>query len=86
MAVAPAEYAGPAALRLGRNLHGLGTPAASVPRRSRLQSGGNGQLDGLDPQAYLRDLLERIADHPINRIDEPLPWNFVQAGQERRAA
>jgi hypothetical protein len=44
------------------------------------------KLNGLDPQACLRDVLERIADHPINRIDEMLPWNFVQAERERRAA
>jgi transposase len=44
------------------------------------------KLSGLDPQGYLRDVLARIADHPINRIDELLPWNFVPAVQERRAA
>ncbi len=27
------------------------------------------KLNGLDPEAYLRDVLERIADYPINRID-----------------
>ena len=32
-------------------------------------------MNGLDPLAYLRDVLGRIATHPINRIDELLPWN-----------
>jgi transposase len=32
------------------------------------------KLNGLDPESYLRDLFARIADHPINRIDQLLPW------------
>jgi transposase len=38
---------------------------------------GTAKLNGLDPESYLRDVLSRLPDHPINRIEELLPWNFV---------
>jgi transposase len=44
------------------------------------------KLNGLDPEAYLRDVLRRIADHHINRIGELLPWNIARGSMARAAA
>ena len=37
------------------------------------------KLNGLEPEANLRDLFTGIGERPINRLDELLPWNTVQA-------
>ena len=44
------------------------------------------KLNGLNPQAYLADVLERINDHKINRLDELLPWNWAPAAPIAKAA
>jgi hypothetical protein len=36
------------------------------------------KLNGVDPQAWLTDVLGRIADHKITRLDELLPWRYAQ--------
>ena len=35
------------------------------------------KLNGIHPEAYMTELLPRVADHPINRIEELLPWRHL---------
>ena len=44
------------------------------------------KLNGLDPQAYLADVLDRIHDHKINRLDELLPRNWVPMANTQAVA
>lgn len=34
------------------------------------------RLNDVDPQVWLADVLARIADYPVSRLDELLPWNW----------
>ncbi len=41
------------------------------------------KLNGVDPQAWLTDILGRISDHKINKIDELLPWNIASGTEPK---
>jgi hypothetical protein len=40
---------------------------------------GTAKIGGLDPELYLRHVMERIAEHPVNHLHELLPWNLAAA-------
>jgi transposase len=39
---------------------------------------GSAKLNGLDPEAYLRFVIERIADYRISELDDLLPWHVAE--------
>ena len=47
---------------------------------------GTARLNDVDPQAWLADVLRRIAETPQSRLEEPLPWNWEPASQHDLAA
>jgi transposase len=44
------------------------------------------KLNDVDPQAWLADVLARIADHPSHQLDDLLPWNWAAQHQIRKTA
>ena len=44
------------------------------------------KMNDVDPQAWLADVLARIADHPVHRLDELMPWNWAAKRQGRSLA
>lgn len=43
-------------------------------------------LNGLDPEAWLVDVIARIGRHPVNRLAELLPWNWLPPATQSVAA
>ena len=39
---------------------------------------GTAKLNGIDPEAWLRHVIPLIADHPVNRVYEFLPWHLAE--------
>ena len=46
---------------------------------------GTAKLNEVDPQAWLADVLERIAQHPIRRLHELLPWHWANKARSLAA-
>lgn len=44
------------------------------------------KLNGLEPEAYLRDVLGTIGTHAVSRLDELLPWAWAERGRSVRLA
>ena len=44
------------------------------------------KLNDVDPEAWLTHVIGRVADHPINHIDDLLPWNWCQDRVPAQAA
>jgi transposase len=66
------------AVALGRkNFLFCGSDAGGERAAAMYSLLGTAKLNGLNPEAYLRQVLSRIADHPINRLEELLPWNLA---------
>jgi len=66
------------AVALGRNNFLFAGSDAGGERAAGMYSLiGTCRLNGIDPEAYLRHVIARIADHPVTRLDELLPWNVA---------
>lgn len=44
------------------------------------------KMNDIDPKAWLADVLARIAEHPAQRLDELLPWNWKKTSAAKNLA
>lgn len=71
------------AIALGRKNYLFAGSDAGGERAANIYSLiGTAKLNGINPEAYLRHVLERIAEHPINKLDGLLPWNVATRLQQ----
>lgn len=47
---------------------------------------GSAKLNGIDPQAWLADVIARISDMPVSQLPELLPWHWNLATPQVKAA
>ena len=81
--------------------HGQNERVIALSRKSRLFAGSDpggqraaamyslivtAKMNNVDPQAWLADVLARIAEHKAHRIDELLPWNWQPRSTSQRQA
>jgi len=76
------DRAGVAGIALGRkNYLFMGSDSGGHRAASLYSLIGTARMSGLDPASYLRTVLATIAEHPINRIQELLPWKIAASLQ-----